>query len=137
MSSPEFPPRFAESPLAKLIAVEAKLFLREPAAVLRGLVFPALLLGLLGAFFPGFRDPLEDADGVRLIDLYAPIVLGLCLATLAFATLPAILATYRQFGVLRRLATSMPNCSHRPARRGSWTNGNEWRARSTTPSPRD
>lgn len=106
MSSPEFPPRFAESPLAKLIAVEAKLFLREPAAVLWGLVFPALLLGLLGAFFPGFRDPLEDADGVRLIDLYAPIVLGLCLATLAFATLPAILATYRQFGVLRRLATT-------------------------------
>ena len=95
-----------QSPLTKLIAVEAKLFLREPAAVIWGLVFPALLLFLLGAFFPGFQDPLEDAPAVRLIDLYAPIVLGLCLATLAFATLPGILATYRQFGVLRRMATT-------------------------------
>jgi len=95
-----------KSPLAKLIAVETKLFLREPAAVIWGLVFPALLLFLLGAFFPGFQDPLEDSPGVRLIDLYAPIVLGLCLATLAFATLPGILATYRQFGVLRRMATT-------------------------------
>jgi ABC-2 type transport system permease protein len=92
--------------LARLISVEAKLFLREPVAVIWGLVFPALLLFLLGAFFPGFQDPLEDAPGVRLIDLYAPIVLGLCLATLAFATLPATLATYRQFGVLRRMATT-------------------------------
>ena len=95
-----------KSPLAKLIAVETKLFLREPAAVIWGLVFPALLFFLLGAFFPGFQDPLEDSPGVRLIDLYAPIVLGLCLATLAFATLPGILATYRQFGVLRRMATT-------------------------------
>lgn len=95
-----------KSPLAKLIAVETKLFLREPVAVIWGLVFPSLLLGVLGAFFPGFRDPLEDADGVRLIDLYGPIVLGLCLATLAFATLPATLATYRQLGVLRRMATT-------------------------------
>lgn len=98
--------RAGRSPLARLISVEAKLFLREPVAVIWGLVFPALLLFLLGAFFPGFQDPLEDAPGVRLIDLYAPIVLGLCLATLAFATLPATLATYRQFGVLRRMATT-------------------------------
>ena len=77
-----------QSPLTKLIAVEAKLFLREPAAVIWGLVFPALLLVLLGAFFPGFRIHLKMPTAVRLIDLYAPIVLGLCLATLAFATLP-------------------------------------------------
>ena len=105
-NTPAIQSRTRPAPLVKLIAVETKLFLREPAAVLWGLVFPALLLFLLGAFFPGFRDPLEDADGVRLIDLYGPIVLGLCLATLAFATLPAILATYRQFGVLRRMATT-------------------------------
>jgi ABC-2 type transport system permease protein len=98
--------RSNRSPIAKLVSVETKLFLREPVAVIWGLVFPALLLFLLGAFFPGFQDPLEDAPGVRLIDLYGPIVLGLCLATLAFATLPAILATYRQFGVLRRMATT-------------------------------
>ena len=105
-NTPSIQLQSGRSPLVKLIAVETKLFLREPAAVLWGLLFPSLLLGVLGAFFPGFRDPLEDAGGVRLIDLYAPIVLGLCLATLAFATLPAILATYRQFGVLRRMATT-------------------------------
>jgi ABC-2 type transport system permease protein len=94
----------ARSPLPKLIAVEAKLFLREPVAVFWGLGFPSVLFFILGAFFPGFRDPLEDADGVRLIDLYMPIILGVALATLAFATLPGILATYRQFGILRRLS---------------------------------
>ena len=105
-NSPSIQSQARQFPLAKLIAVETKLFLREPAAVLWAVVFPSLLLGVLGAFFPGFRDPLEDANGVRLIDLYGPIVLGLCLATLAFATLPAILATYRQFGILRRMATT-------------------------------
>ncbi len=71
-----------------------------------GLIFPAVLLIALGVFFPGFDTPSSDLGGSRMIDLYAPIVLGLALATLAFATLPAVLATYRERGVLRRLQTT-------------------------------
>jgi len=94
------------SALTKLTKVEAKIFVREPLALFWGLMFPALLLLILGFFFPGFREPSEDLGGFRLVDLYAPIVLGLALATLAFTTLPVILATYRERGILRRLATT-------------------------------
>ncbi len=94
------------SALRKLTAVEAKVFAREPLAMFWGLVFPALLLLVLGLFFPGGREPSDDLGGYRLVDLYAPIVLGLALATLAFATLPAILSTYRERGLLRRLSTT-------------------------------
>jgi len=94
------------SALAKLTKVEAKIFAREPLALFWGLIFPALLLLVLGFFFPGARDPSEDLGGFRLVDLYAPIVLGLALATLAFTTLPVIVASYRERGVLRRLSTT-------------------------------
>jgi ABC-2 type transport system permease protein len=95
--------------LSKMTNVEAKLFAREPLAMFWGLAFPAILLLVLGLFFPGGDTPSPDLDGYRLVDLYAPIVLGLALATLAFATLPAILATYRERGVLRRLQTTPAN----------------------------
>ena len=94
------------SALSKLTFVEGKLFAREPLAMFWGLIFPAVLLVALGLFFPGFDTPSLDLGGYRMIDLYAPIILGLALATLAFATLPAILATYRERGVLRRLQTT-------------------------------
>lgn len=85
---------------------EAKLFLRDPIALFFGLVFPGLLLLLLGLFFPGFDEPSADLGGDRYIEVYAPIVLALGLATLGLVTLPPILGTYRQFGILRRLRTT-------------------------------
>ena len=85
---------------------ESKLFTRDPVALFFGLVFPGLLLLLLGLFFPGFDEPSADLDGSRYIDVYAPIVLALGLATLGLVTLPPILGTYRQFGILRRLRTT-------------------------------
>ena len=94
------------SAIGKLTVVESKLFARDTPSFFWGLAFPALLLLVLGAFFPGFRDPVAELGGARLIDLYAPIVLGMAVATLALATLPVYLATYRQNGVLRRLATT-------------------------------
>jgi ABC-2 type transport system permease protein len=94
------------SALAKLAKVEAKLFAREPLTMFWGLVFPALLLYVLGSFFPGAQERSDDLGGVRLVDLYAPIVLALALATLAFTILPVNLAAHRERGVLRKLATT-------------------------------
>jgi len=94
------------SALAKLTKVEAKLFARDPMALLWSVLFPAFLLFVLGLFFPGAQEPSDDLGGVRLVDLYAPIVLGLALATVAFATLPAVLATSRERGILRKLSTT-------------------------------
>jgi ABC-2 type transport system permease protein len=90
----------------QLAKTEATLFARDPIALFFGLVFPALLLLALGLFFPGFDEPTSDLGGARYIDVYAPITLGLGLATLGLVTLPPILGTYRQFGILRRLRTT-------------------------------
>ena len=90
----------------QLTKVESKLFARDPIALFFGLVFPGLLLLVLGLFYPGFDEPAADLDGRRYIDVYAPVVLVLGLATLGLVTLPPILGTYRQFGILRRLRTT-------------------------------
>jgi ABC-2 type transport system permease protein len=90
----------------KLAQVEAKLFVRDPIALFFGLVFPGLLLLLLGFFFPGFDEPSADLDGKTYVEIYAPIVLVLGMATVALVTLPPILGTYRQFGILRRFRTT-------------------------------
>ena len=90
----------------KLVETETKLFVRDPIWLFFGLVFPGLLLLLLGLFFPGFDEPSPDLDGRTYLEVYAPIVLVLGLATLGLVTLPPILGTYRQFGILRRLRTT-------------------------------
>ncbi len=90
--------------LTQLTATEARLFRRDPANLFWALFFPALLLTVLGAVFPGFQD--VQPDGWRLVDVYAPIVLVLAVLTVGVAVLPVLLATNRQLGVLRRLATT-------------------------------
>jgi ABC-2 type transport system permease protein len=91
--------------LAKLTFTELKLFLRDPTAVFFAVVFPPMLLGILGAI-PAFREPSEDLGGQRVIDLYVPIMIGFVLAMLALSVLPTYLATYREKGILRRLSTT-------------------------------
>ncbi|HEU4399223.1 MAG TPA: ABC transporter permease [Actinomycetota bacterium] len=92
-------------PLAKLTFTESKLFLRDPTAVFFAIAFPPLLLGILGAI-PAFREPDAELGGLRVIDLYVPIMVGFVLAMLAISALPTYLATYREKGILRRLATT-------------------------------
>ena len=94
------------SATTKLAQAETRLFLRDPIALFFGLVFPAVLLLALGYFFPGFDEPASDFDDFRAIDVYTPIAIGMGLATLGLVTLAPILATYRQFGILRRLRTT-------------------------------
>lgn len=94
------------SALATLTKTEARLFVRDPMSLFWGLAFPAVLLAVIGLVFPGAQDPSPDLGGFRLVDLYAPIALGFALATLGISVLPVILATARERGVLRRLATT-------------------------------
>ena len=91
--------------LARLTVTEAKLFLRDPTAWFFVLVFPPLLFAILGAV-PAFRAPDPDLGGLRVIDLYVPILVGFVLAMLAISVLPNYLATYREKGILRRLSTT-------------------------------
>ena len=92
--------------LRKLVGVETKLFVREPPALFWALAFPALLLVVLGGLFPGFREPVKEFDGLRLIDVYVPIVLALAIATVGIQGLPTVLVSYRQYGILRRMAVT-------------------------------
>jgi ABC-2 type transport system permease protein len=93
------------SALSRLTATETRLFFREPMVVFFALAFPAILLVILGAV-PAFREPEESLGGLRVIDLYVPIVVALGLAVFALSGLSQLLATYREKGVLRRMRTT-------------------------------
>ena len=83
---------------------------RDPSVLFFALVFPALLLTVLGLVMPWADEPYDETDpllaAVTAITGYTPIVLSLAVATVAVSTFPAIIATYRQRGVLRRLSTT-------------------------------
>lgn len=91
--------------LMKTTQVEAKLFLREPMSVLFGVLFPTALLLGLGAL-PVLRESSEDFDGARFVDIFAPTALVLGLGIIALQHVPAVVAAYRQNGILRRMSTT-------------------------------
>jgi ABC-2 type transport system permease protein len=94
------------SALTTMAKTQTKVLLREPTAVFFGLVFPALLLLMIGLVFPGATEPSPDLSGRRLVDVYAPVTLALGLATVAISILPTTLGNDRERGVLRRLSTT-------------------------------
>ncbi|MFL6123852.1 ABC transporter permease [Actinophytocola sp.] len=93
------------SALSRLTTTETKLFFREPTAVFFTLAFPPILLVVLGSI-PAFREPDKGLGGLRVIDLYAPIIVAMAIAMFALNGLPQQFATYREKGVLRRMRTT-------------------------------
>jgi ABC-2 type transport system permease protein len=91
--------------LTRLTFTEARLFWRDPTGWFFALAFPPLLLVILGSV-PAFREPDAELGGLRVIDLYVPILVGFVLAMLAISVLPSYLATYREKGILRRLSVT-------------------------------
>lgn len=93
------------STLTKITATEAKVFLRSPFMALAGVLLPSVLLLAIGAI-PGMSEPSDKAGGYRFIDAWVPSLIVVSLAMLALQSIPAAVATYREQGVLRRLATT-------------------------------
>jgi ABC-2 type transport system permease protein len=91
--------------LAKLTWNEAKLLWREPSSVFFSLAFPTILVVILGSV-PGFREHVPSLGGQRPIDLYVPILIAFAMTMLAFQALPTALASYREKGILRRMAVT-------------------------------
>jgi ABC-2 type transport system permease protein len=92
--------------LAALTRTQSKVFLRDPLSVFFGLVFPALLLLVIGLVYPGATDTNVELGGRSLVDIYAPVSIVLGLATVAMTILPGALGGDRQRGILRRLSTT-------------------------------
>lgn len=83
-----------------LVRAEARLLAREPLALLWGLVFPMVLLAVMGL---ASGTPGASLGGLRLVAVYEPVLIAFACATFALQGLPAVLAGYRERGVLRRL----------------------------------
>ena len=94
------------SALTTLTRAQATIFLREPVAVGFGLVFPAVLLLVIGNVFPGAIRTSAELGGRSLVEIYAPTVAVLGLLTLGIAMLPQELGLVRERGILRRLAVT-------------------------------
>ncbi len=94
--------------LSKIVTIEAKLLLREPGAWVSAVLLPIFILVVLG-MIPMMRTPDPVFDGLRFIDLFVPSLVVMTLAIIGVNTLPVRLASYREKGVLRRLATTPVN----------------------------
>jgi ABC-2 type transport system permease protein len=89
----------------KLARSELRLFLREPVMVFFTVLFPSVLVVILGSI-PAFRKPADSLRGGTVIGVYVAVAVILLLAMLAFQAAPLALATYRERGILRRMATT-------------------------------
>lgn len=91
--------------MLKIVDTEWKLFLREPSMVIFAILFPTILLLVLGAI-PALRTPDPNFGDLRFIDSYVSTLVVIALAFLGLNKLPATVATYREKGVLRRFSTT-------------------------------
>ncbi|RII20222.1 ABC-2 type transporter [Streptomyces sp. YIM 130001] len=91
--------------LLKMVKVETRLFLRDSATVIFGVLFPtALLLGL--AAVPALRERAPETGGLRSIDVWAPTAVVFGMVMIAVQHVPAVIAAYRERSILRRLSTT-------------------------------
>lgn len=88
-----------------VLKAEARLFLREPGALFWILAFPTALLCVLGSI-PSFREPSADLGGLRMVDLYVPVVVLLAVVMSGLQALPPVLTGYRERGILRRMSAT-------------------------------
>jgi ABC-2 type transport system permease protein len=88
-----------------VLKTEARLFRREPAAIFWILLFPTLLLVILGSI-PSFRQHQDDLGGLRTVDAYVPVAVLLGLIVGGLQSMPQTLTGYRERGILRRMRTT-------------------------------
>ena len=90
--------------LVKLTLIQAKLFVREPAAFFFTLIFPTILLLVFGSIFGS--EPLEATPGFKAVDAMAPAYMTIILGSVAFMGLPIATSVMREMKVLKRFYAS-------------------------------
>ncbi|MFJ9056976.1 ABC transporter permease [Streptomyces sp. NPDC102409] len=93
------------APLAAVLRTETRLFLREPGSLFWILVFPAVLMTILG-LIPSFREADEALGGRSVIDLYVPVAVLLAMIMAGLQAMPPVLTGYRERGILRRMSAT-------------------------------
>lgn len=88
-----------------VLRTEARLFAREPGSLFWILLFPTILLLVIG-LVPDFKVVEDGLGGQRVVDLYASVVVVLAMIMAAIMAMPPVIAGYRESGVLRRLRTT-------------------------------
>ncbi|MBV2353345.1 ABC transporter permease [Streptomyces sp. J2-1] len=88
-----------------VLRTEIRLFGREPGGIFWILLFPTLLLVILGSI-PSFRQPDPSFGGLRPVDAYVPVAVLLGLIVGGVQSMPQTLTGYRERGILRRMSTT-------------------------------
>ncbi len=88
-----------------VLKTEIRLLRREPGALFWILLFPTLLLVILGAI-PSFGDHQADLGGLRTIDVYVPVAVLLGPIVGGLQSMPQTLTGYRERGILRRMSAT-------------------------------
>ncbi|MET7941504.1 ABC transporter permease [Streptomyces sp. NPDC005302] len=88
-----------------VIRTEIRLFRREPGGIFWILLFPTILLVILGSI-PSFRQPDPSFGGLRPVDAYVPVAVLLGLIVGCLQAMPQSLTGYRERGILRRMSTT-------------------------------
>lgn len=93
------------TPTAAVLRAEARLFGRELGTLFYILLFPVVLLGIMGAI-PSFREDDPALGGLSVVDLYVHVTVLLSMIMAALMAMPSMVMAYREAGVLRRLRTT-------------------------------
>ncbi len=88
-----------------VLRTEIRLFRREPGSVFWILLFPTLLLVILGSV-PYFREADPNLGGLRPVDAYVPVTVLLGLIVGGLQGMPPTITGYRENGILRRMSTT-------------------------------
>jgi ABC-2 type transport system permease protein len=88
------------SAFRNLVRTETLLLVREVVPLAWGVGFPIVLLTIMGLVSHGAEASL---GGISLVASYVPVLIAFSVSTFALQGLPAVLAGYRERGILRRL----------------------------------
>ena len=99
---PETAPRAA---FGQIVRNQARLAWRLPAGLIFGIGLPMLLL-IIFSQIPSFHQAQASFGGLTPFDVYVPILIAMVIAIIGLISLPGPLVTYRDQGILRRLATT-------------------------------
>lgn len=96
------PPRAA---FKQLLRTESLLVVRQRTGLVLGFGLPVVLLVVFGSA-PAFAKSQPNLGGLSYLDIYLPILVALVLNNVGLFSLPPVLASYRESGILRRLSTT-------------------------------